>query len=1063
MARDSDALYKLILTDGPNPGQEFELTKSEIIIGRDQGVDFYLPSPIVSRKHARLTMHEHGYLIEDLGSSNGTYINDRKINQPYVLTSGDKIRLGQTISLLYESSSELRFEPPSGVAETIIGEEISIPRPGIPTKLIVTIAGDNPQSYDLEGDSISIGRAADNDVIIPSQIVSRYHAVLDRIENQYQITTSPSAKNPVYLNGRTISKPTILESGEILRIGGRDPGMMVTMIYDVPGEPLTPPPQVISFGEMASLQIGRDPENDVVLDSPRVSRFHAQVERIGTRFRLKDLRSTNGTFVNDQQVDAEAWLHPNDTVRIGPYRLVVGENEFTQYSDTSGLRIEAIGLNKWVSKDLNILQDISLSFQPREFIVVVGQSGGGKSTLVDAIAGYRPATQGRVLVNGVDIYDNFEVMRDEIGYVPQRDIIHMELTVYQALDYAARLRMPSDTSKDERHQRIMEVLQDLDLTHRKDVQISGLSGGQQKRVSIGVELITKPGLFFLDEPTSGLDPATETALMQLMRQLADQGRTIVLITHATKNVMLADKIIFLARGGNLAWFGPPEEALEFFDQYRSDREQRSGNIEFDEIYAILDDPSRGSSEEWAQCYKNHTAYQRYIQEPLAEELKSLETAQAEPIKSKPRRSRNTSYFQQFLIFSSRNIRILTRDRFSLILMLLAAPVVGLLDFILASSTGRDPFHYETGQMNDVITIMFILTVYGVLVGALSQMRELVKEREIYKRERLVNLKIIPYVFSKVWVAFLLAFYQAGAYVIIRYLAFDIPGGPVEFFIIYITLVLATSAGMMLGLFASSLSPNANSAPLFVILLIIPQMILNGALVTVPQYIRAPISSYWAFRALMGTSGAGSDVAGDLCWSLPEDVRDAMTLDDKTANGCKCMGLNVLNPESCNFPGIGVFYDPAVDEPEPVEPPPLRDPPPEPILPERPNQPADQSDSVAMAEFFDEIQAWEKEVQEIQEAYKAQVEEYQVEADLYKTKAINYQESLAKWNIARASAVEPAESIIHSFNEKVGFSFMDKSDPAIFRSQITEAWLAMIVINSIFIAGILILQRFKDGR
>ena len=264
------------------------------------------------------------------------------------------------------------------------------------------------------------------------------------------------------------------------------------------------------------------------------------------------------------------------------------------------------------AKDLNILQNISVVFQPREFIVVVGQSGGGKSTLVDSIAGYRPATHGKVFVNDVDVYQHFDAIRNDIGFVPQKDIIHTELTVEQALDYSAQLRMPRDTTKAERQQRIQEVLEDLDIAHRKDVQISGLSGGQLKRVSIGVELLTKPGLFFLDEPTSGLDPGTETALMQLMRRLADQGRTIVLITHATKNVMLADKVIFLARGGYLAWFGPPDEALEYFNQYRSDRAQRSGDMEFDEIYALLDDPSLGTPADWAERYLNHPAYQQHV-------------------------------------------------------------------------------------------------------------------------------------------------------------------------------------------------------------------------------------------------------------------------------------------------------------------------------------------------------------------------------------------------------------------------------------------------------------------
>ncbi len=174
----------------------------------------------------------------------------------------------------------------------------------------------------------------------------------------------------------------------------------------------------------------------------------------------------------------------------------------------------------------------------------------------------------------------------------------------------------------------MEVLKDLDLEHRKDIQISRLSGGQQKRVSIGVELLTKPGLFFLDEPTSGLDPGTETSLMQLMRRLADQGRTIVLITHATKNVMLADKVIFLARGGYLAWFGPPDEALEYFQDYGSDRDRRSGSMEFDQIYAILEEPSKGSPQDWGKRYKSHAAYQKYVIQPLQQKGYKLPPADA---------------------------------------------------------------------------------------------------------------------------------------------------------------------------------------------------------------------------------------------------------------------------------------------------------------------------------------------------------------------------------------------------------------------------------------------------
>ncbi|MCB9113279.1 MAG: FHA domain-containing protein, partial [Anaerolineales bacterium] len=572
--------YKVTLIDSQSqsPPREFELTAPEVVVGREDDVDFTIPSPTVSRRHARFVREGDVYMLEDLGSSNGTFVNGKKISQRVPLHSGDEIRLGRVITLGYEApeaekdpmATSVSSKPakPIGSMQTVIGEEplISKAFTGAP-ELVIAIAGEDPQTHSLSKQSITIGRVPGNDIVVPSQIVSSRHARLEKADGGYKVSVLPEAKNPVLFEGRPLEGSRILRHGDILRIGSLDPGMMVTLTYNIPGAAPKTVEQAIAFDGKDLIQIGRDPSNDVVLSSPSVSRFHAQLERVGQRYRVTDLRSSNGTFVNDERVEGAVWLKPEDTIRIGQNRFVMGRDQLAQFDDSNGLRVDAIGLNKWVRKDLNILQNISVSFKPREFVVVVGQSGGGKSTFVDAVAGYRPATPpSRVLVNDIDIYANFDAIRNDIGFVPQKDIIHMELTVYQALDYAAQLRMPGDTTPEERHNRVMEVLNDLDLTHRKDVQISGLSGGQQKRVSIGVELITKPGLFFLDEPTSGLDPGTETALMQLMRRLADQGRTIVLITHATKNVMLADKVIFLARGGYLAWFGPPDEALTYFDK-----------------------------------------------------------------------------------------------------------------------------------------------------------------------------------------------------------------------------------------------------------------------------------------------------------------------------------------------------------------------------------------------------------------------------------------------------------------------------------------------------------------
>ena len=1095
MAQSSNFKLTLLNCQSPTSSEEFELATSEVIIGREDAADVTIPTPAVSRRHAKLTREGEGYVIEDLGSSNGTFVNTQKVTGPRPLNSGDQIRLGKAITLVYEAPRGAASEPdesaatvahpapeqspaaesaatvakpapvmPSSVMETSIGEE---PMPSLadagPPELMVAIAGEDPKTYTLTSQSLTIGRAATNDIVVPSQIVSGNHARLEKADGGYKVTMLPEAKNPILVEGRPLEGSRILQHGDILRIGSLDPGMMVSMTYNAPSQAPQEIEQDIVFGENTLIQIGRDTSNDVVLSSPNVSRFHAQVERVGQRYRVEDLRSSNGTFVNGERIDGTTWLKPNDAIRIGQYRFVMGQDQLAQFDESKGLRVDAINLNKWVRKDLNILQDISVSFKPREFIVVVGQSGGGKSTFVDAVAGYRPATApSRVLVNDIDIYENFDSIRNDIGFVPQKDIIHMELTVYQALDYAAQLRMPSDTTPEERHKRVMEVLEDLDITHRKDVQISGLSGGQQKRVSIGVELLTKPGLFFLDEPTSGLDPGTETALMQLMRRLADQGRTIVLITHATKNVMLGDKVIFLARGGYLAWFGPPEEALEYFDQYRTDRERRAGKIEFDEIYAILDNPDQGNAETWAQRYRESAAYKQYVAEPLADKMSPGMTPTVPDPKQQPRKTGRTvsnqiSGLRQFMVLSARNIKILTRDRFALGLMLATAPIVSLLDVVLSLVLGRKPFDFYDGDMAQVMITLFLLTIYGIMVGGISQMREIVKEGDIYKRERLVNLKILPYVMSKIWVAAILALYQAVIYTVVHYLSFEMPGGTAEFFQIYITMVLATLAGMMLGLFASALAPNSSSAPLMVIILMLPQIVLGGALIPVPEFVSAPTSSRWAFEALMSITGPGSDVAADQCWALPEDVRTSMSIDQKVEINCKCLGPNMLKEDSCNHPGLGQFYIPAIDGPPAVEPEPLRARPPDPLFPPEPVQPADQSDAVAMAEFASAVEAWREEAKVIEESFRNDMAAYEVEVQVYQAEKIAYETARVELQVA----VAPAEGIVNTFYKGVGWAFVDKEDSGAYLAKITNAWLVQFSICLVLFGAILYLQKRKD--
>jgi len=1082
----------LTFKEGPSIGETIPLEVTEIVIGREPGVDILIDSPGVSRRHARLYLQDDQYHLEDLGSSNGTFLNGERLTKPAHLKHGDEIRLGRTVALQYAgdqpSVNATMLEAGPGlsgstvidgqvipIGATMVGEEPMLSPAAPPPQLAISIAGETRHTFTLDQARFSIGRAEDNQIVIDSPIVSRHHAYLEMVGGGFQIVVLAEASNPVLYEGRPLDAPRPLRHGDVLRIGSLDPGLMVTLAYTDPAQALVSATSLIRFGEKTLLNIGRDPSNDVVLNSPTVSRFHAQIERVGQRHRLVDLHSANGTFVNDQQVEGDVWLQANDVIRIGRHRFVMGVDELDQIDETRGLEVEAIGLNKWVRKNLNILQNISLTFQPREFIVVVGQSGGGKSTLVDAIAGYRPATHGQVLVNGTNVYQNFDAVRNDIGFVPQRDIIHTELTVYQALDYAARLRMPRDTNSEERHKRIMEVLEDLDLLHRKESQISRMSGGQIKRVSIGVELLTKPGLFFLDEPTSGLDPGTETAFMHLMRRLADQGRTIVVVTHATKNVMLADKVVFLARGGFLAWFGPPDEALKYFDQFRSDRERRAKTMEFDQIYAILDDPSKGSAQEWAQRYLDHPAYQTFIVQPLqaAQGRFSLpaaavpgaaapKAAATAPLSSKPKPKRRTSALYQFFVLSTRNLKILARDRTSLILMLLAPILIGALDFVVAPLMGRSVFDYQTGDAPNAATTLFLMTINCLLVAGLSQMREFVKEADVYKRERLVNLKVFPYVASKVWVAMLLAFYQAAVYCVIHFLAYDMPGGTLEFGLFYITLVLAAMAGMMSGLLASAFAPSASAAPLLLILLIIPQIVLSGALAPVPENISAVASTRWAFEGFIGITGIGSHVAADTCWQLPEELRKEMSLEDKEAFNCRCMGSAIFKPDSCVFPGIGQYYEPEIDQPAPVEPPALGDRPPEPEVPPAPEPPTDQTDQVAMVQYLNALQSYQDDVKVIQDSYRSQMELYEAQADVFKAQMEDYQEARLEYEAARKGAVGSAEAVIENVNKEFGWAFVNKEDTSTFWRWMLGAWTAQLAIIGVYFVLILVLIKRKDG-
>lgn len=818
--------------------------------------------------------------------------------------------------------------------------------------------------------------------------VSRYHALV-----AYEIPTPGTGQvifedrstHGTYINDAFVHRSRHpLYTGDRLRIGTHI--LTCDLIRsDLVGEGSVPPhhtivadaaaaspteTDIIDIRDRSNLCIGRDPTNDYAIDRPTVSLFHAHIQKRDEIWVIRDLKSTNGTYLNGKRIGDRARLHPGDTIQIGPVSLTFNPESLRPRDDTGNLRLDAVHLRKTVGGGKTLLDDISLSIQAKEFVVIAGVSGGGKSTLLDALNGFRPSTDGSVLVNGISLYDNFNAYRTEIGYVPQKDIIHPTLTVEQTLHYAALLRMPDDTRPVERKERIRDVLDSLSLTKHRQTLVAHLSGGQLKRISMGVELLTQPSLFFLDEATSGLDPGTELAVMQLLRELADRGRTILLITHATENVALCDLVVFLAAGGRVAYFGPPKEAPAYF-----------GVKSFNAIYPRVE--RERSPEDWKAAYRHSPQHERYVAKRQARLNSSKLSSKTHRVPKTGAETRRQSFWQQFATLTFRNLAILRQDRASLILTLAIAPILGFMDLIIWSGS---MFDGNDGDPQQVVMMLFVTTIIAIMVGSLSSMREIVKENDIFRRERMVFLQLGPYLLSKVAAGLLISSYQTAIFVAFKNLAIAIPGGLPTFINIYLTLFLATAGGMMTGLLVSALAPNPNVAPLLIILTIIPQIVLGGGMIPIPilsspgQFLSHFTFSRWAFESLVTITDFGKDIASDRCFA--DDAasdRNALTESDKEQQ-CTCLGPNLFS--ACQFPGIAAKSNAAVTAPAPQE-------------PQAPGPfPSDRRQL---------------------NAYREEVENYQAEI-------ARWREEYSDWKEARGRAIGEAEGIINAYFNDYGSTF-----------------------------------------
>lgn len=742
----------------------------------------------------------------------------------------------------------------------------------------------------LKGDRITVGRANDVDIQLPADwiSVSRYHATLIRQGTTYEVYdgVEQNQKRQLSRNGLLYGQRRVgthqshfLEDGDELQIG-QDPRSLVHLKYINPHAPKRRAPSITAKSislRGRSVEIGRNPElhqSNLYLDSPVISRRHAIIDSTGNGYTIYD-KSTNGIFISRSgkiyKVNGQELLQEGDLIRIGPYGLVMHGNTLVLEECAEGLRIDAVNLYREVTQhpkslydklrllfnrqglvSLRLLNHVSAPLEPGQLVALVGGSGAGKSTLLETLLGIRPVNEGNIYLNGDDLRRNFNIYRTQIGYVPQKDIVHSNLTVTQVLTFSAQLRLPPDTNQAAISQIVHKTLETVALSDRADNLVNQLSGGQLKRVSIAVELLANPKLFFLDEPTSGLDPGLDKKVMQLLRDLAkDENRTVVLVTHATANITLCDRVAFMGRGGNLCYFGEPQKAISFFNDFvRS--QGRSYQIDsFAEIYIELDKSKQENNgicpedycKRCANFFRQHSDYKMYVQNQLIIESSDKPGVKHAPSTSNHRSSSAESspqqaapsVLQQLSILLQRDIQLVLADTLNLSLSLLTAPVG--ISLITLAIRDKAPFVIPDDPDPTIaplaLRVLFVFTCAAIWVGLSGSLQTIVRESAIYLRERLVNLRILPYIFSKVLVLAGLAFVQALLMTAIILLGFDTPETQTIAWSlgISITAFLTLLTSSCLGLTISCFVSNETQANTALPLLLLPQIIFSGVLFT----------------------------------------------------------------------------------------------------------------------------------------------------------------------------------------------------------------------------------------
>ncbi|MFF3496883.1 FHA domain-containing protein [Streptomyces sp. NPDC002795] len=730
-------------------------------LGRDPQGDIVLDDARVSWRHATISWGGRSWVVEDHGSTNGTFVQGQRIHQMEI-GPGSSVHLGNSTDgpclSAQGSARAAAVASPHQAQQQAAGLAQQPP----------------PQEYQQQPSWSQQAPQQREAPGAPGQQQPQAQKV-----PQQQGAGGVAGAPPVY--------------------GDRSP----TTFHQ------------LALGRV--MRIGRSLENELVVSDLQVSRLHAEFHASPDgRFEIHDLGSHNGTYVNGQPIPkgGTALLGPTDIVGVGHSTFRLVGDRLEEFVDTGDVSFSARHLTVTVEGGKEILKDVSFGVPEKSLIAVIGPSGSGKSTLLKALTGYRPADKGDVLYDNRNLYKQFAELRQRIGLVPQDDILHKELTVKKALKYAAKLRFPADTSVQERQQRIDEVLRELKLDIHKEKKVTSLSGGQRKRVSVALELLTKPSLIFLDEPTSGLDPGMDRDVMQLLRGLSDDGRTVLVVTHSVAELALCDKLLVMAPGGAVAYFGPPEEALNFF-----------GYKTWADVFSAFENYR---DYDWAGRWKGSQHYQMYaadIDAVAAQSDPVAPPAAIKPPKTQP-------WGSQLITLIRRYCSVIASDKGFLGLMVILPAVLGIVSVVIPADFGLGPPKPPAKFNGDAGTIMLILAVGMCFSAAANSVRELIKERVIYERERATGLSRSAYLMSKVIV---LGFITAIQGVIICAIGFSTRDLPKEGLVLppaaelCISIIALGFTSMMFGLVISSLVKTSEKTMPLLVMFAIVQVVFTGVL------------------------------------------------------------------------------------------------------------------------------------------------------------------------------------------------------------------------------------------